>query len=148
MYCFSAPAPLSVTITSSHSNPVPVGSTVTVTCTVEMSPSVTEADLSLLTVDTRLSKDSGDPLDLTSPTVTGTTFTYTIQVDSFDRTDSGNYMCTAAVRPQPSSTYLTGSGELVNNSTVVTTGIYYNSITVMIDKFKGNQAVCISMVGI
>ena len=72
-------------------------------------------------VDAQLSRD-GTTLALTGPTVAGTTFTYTIQLDSFGRNDSGNYTCTATVRPQPTSTYLTGSGVL-SNVTRVTTGI-------------------------
>ena len=69
-----------------------------------------ESDLSVLMVDAQLSRD-GTPLTLTGPTVAGTTFTYTIQLNSFGRSDSGNYTCTATVRPQPPSTFLTESGE-------------------------------------
>ena len=84
-------------------------SAVSVICVVELGPSVMESDLSLLMVDAQLSRD-GTPLTLTSQTVTGTTFTYTRRFESFGRSDSGNYTCTATIRPQPSSTYLTGSG--------------------------------------
>ena len=80
----------------------------TVTCTVEMGEGVSQSDLSLLMVDAQLSRD-GTLLALSGPTVTGTTFTYTIQLDSFGRNDSGNYTCTATVRPQPTLAYLTGN---------------------------------------
>ena len=87
------------------------GTDVTVTCTVEMAQGVVDSDLSLLMVDAQLSRDD-TPLTLTDPTVTGTTFTYTIQLDSFGRDNSGNYTCSATViRVQSSSTYLTGSGQ-------------------------------------
>ena len=87
------------------------GTDVTVSCAVEMAQGVVDSDLSLIMVDAQLSRD-GTPLTLTGPTVTGTTFTYTIQLDSFGRNDSGNYTCSATVtRVQPTSTYLTGSGQ-------------------------------------
>ena len=94
-----------------------VGADVTVTCTVELGPSVVESDLSVLMVDAQLSRN-GTPLTLTAPTVAGTTFTYTIQLNSFGRSDSGNYTCTATVRPQPSSTFLTESGEQSNTARI------------------------------
>ena len=122
-YIFLAvPALSSVVLTSNKSNPIqPVGSGISLTCTVELSPSVVESDLSVLMVDAQLSRD-GTPLNLTGPTVTGTTFTYTIQLDSFGRSDSGNYECTATVRPQPPSTYIIGNEVAKSNVTSVTTG--------------------------
>ena len=98
-----------------------VGSRVILNCTVEMDPAVTNSDLSLLMVDAQLSRD-GTPLALTGPTVTGTTFTYTRVVNSFGRSDSGNYTCTATVRPQPSSTFLIAS-EAHSDFARITTGI-------------------------
>ena len=111
-----------MTITSDQANPVNAGTTVRVTCTVELSPAVVESDLSLLMVDAQLSRD-GTPLTLTGPTVAGTTFTYTIQLDSFGRSDSRNYTCTATVRPQQPSTFLTESGEQ-SDTARLTAGIY------------------------
>ena len=99
---------------------VTVGSPVTLTCTVELGPEVVESDLSLLVVDAHLYRD-GTTLALTDPTVTGTTFIYTIQFDSFGRNDSGNYTCTATVRQQSASVYLTGE-EILSVITKVTTG--------------------------
>ena len=90
---------------------VTVGSAVTLTCTVELGPVVVDSDLSLLMVDAQLSRDE-TTLPLTGPTVTGTTFTYTIQLNSFEWNDSGNYTCTATVRPHSTSVYLTGSAIL------------------------------------
>ena len=104
LFVLAVPTPASVRVTVS-SNPVTAGSSVRVTCTVELSQQVSQSDLSLLMVDAQLSRD-GTTLALTGPTVAGTTFTYTIQLDSFGRNDSGNYTCTATVRPQPTSTYL------------------------------------------
>ena len=100
-----------MTVTSNPPSPILDGTDVTVTCAVEMAQGVVDSDLSLLMVDAQLSRD-GTPLTLTGPTVTGTTFTYTIQLDSFGRNDSGNYNCSATVRRvQSTSTYLTGSGQ-------------------------------------
>ena len=78
-------------------NSVTAGSSVRVTCTVELSQQVSQSDLSLLMVDAQLSRDE-TTLALTGPTVAGTIFTYTIQLDSFGRDDSGIYTCIATVR--------------------------------------------------
>ena len=103
------PTPSTVTLTSSERNcAVIIGSDVTLTCTVELHSTVLGSEIFLLTVDAQLSRD-GIPLTLAGPIVTGTTFTYTIQLNSFGRSDSGNYTCTATIRPHPTSTYLTGT---------------------------------------
>ena len=101
-----------------------LGSDVTLTCTVELSSAVVESDLSLLMVDTQLSRD-GMPLAITGLTVTGTTFVYTIQLSSFDTRDAGNYTCTATVRPKPTSTHLTASGDSVQAAIVIMAGVLY-----------------------
>ena len=82
----------------------------TVTCTVVMGDGISQSDLSLLVVDAQLSRD-GTPLNRTGPVISGTTFTYTFQLYSFRRSDSGTFNCTATVRPQQISTYLTGVGK-------------------------------------
>ena len=108
----AVPTISSVLMRSSKANSFEIiGAAVTLTCTVELGPAVVESDLSLLEVDAQLSRD-GTALDLTSPTVSDTTFTYVTQLNSFGRNDSGNYTCTATVRPQSTSTYLTGSAVL------------------------------------
>ena len=84
-----------------------------------MGQGVLPSDLSLLMVDTQLSRD-GTTLDLTGPMMSGTTFTYTIQLYSFGRNDSGNYTCTANVALQQPSTYLIGMGRGTAMSKVVT----------------------------
>ena len=115
-----------MSITSDPISPIIEGTNVTLACTVELSPSVMESDLSLLMVDTQLSRD-GTPLTLTGPTVAGTTFTYTIQLDSFGRSNSGNYTCTVTVRPQPLSLYINMSSTL-SHTVRVTTGKINSSI--------------------
>ena len=75
---------------------------------MELNSAIVESDLSLLMMDVQLSRD-GTPLTLTDLTVTGTVFIYTTQLNSFGRSDSGNYTCTATVEPRPTSTYLTRS---------------------------------------
>jgi hypothetical protein len=62
-----------------------------------------------VTVDAQLLRDIDDTqLALTGPTVTGTIFTYTTLLKSFQKSDFGSYTCTVTIRPTPSSTYLTG----------------------------------------
>ena len=115
-----------MSVTSNPDSPVNVMSTVTMNCIIELGPAVMESELSLLMVDAQLSRD-GTPLTLTGPTVTGTRFTYARQFESFGRTDSGNYTCTATVTPQPSSTYLTGSGSRTSTAKI-TTGVLYRGL--------------------
>ena len=118
----TVPAPQSVTVnTSSGNNIVGRRSPITVKCTIELGPAVMESELSLLTVEAHLSKD-GVPLTLSSPTLTGTTFTYDATVSSFSEIDVGNYTCSAIITPQPSSTFLTGMGQLQSSPFEITIG--------------------------
>ena len=109
---------------SSRPNSLPIlGSDVTLTCTLELNSVVTvvASEIFLLTVDTQLSRD-GTPLTLTGPTVTGTTFTYTRRFESFGRSDSGNYTCTATVGPGLVLTYVTGN-ETLSDTVIIKAGI-------------------------
>ena len=99
-----------------------IGSQVTLTCTVELDSAVLESELSLLMVDAQLSRD-GTMLSLSGPIVTGMTFTYTQRFESFRRIDSGNYTCTAAVKPRPTATYLITSETHHSDVKLITTGI-------------------------
>ena len=112
-----------MTLTSSEANSIEIiGSHVTLTCTVELGPVVMESEVLLLMVDAQLSRDETMfDLTLTNSDMTSTTFIYTTQVESFGRNDSGNYTCTATVRPQSTATYLTGN-ETVSDIVRVTTG--------------------------
>ena len=105
-----------MTLQSNSPNPITIGLDVTLTCMVKMNENVFESDLSLLMVDAQLSRD-GTPLSLTGPTVIGTrTFTYTTQLNSFGRNDSGNYTCTATVR--------SNSSHLIDNELLISGNIY------------------------
>ena len=77
-----------------------------------------------LMVDTQLCRD-GLPLTLTGLNVTGTTFAYTIRLGPFDGRDTGNYTCTAAVRPKSTSPHLTVSEESVQAAIVIMAGTLY-----------------------
>ena len=77
------------------------------TCVVELNSAILGSEIFHLTVNAQLSKD-GTRLALTGPIVTGTTFTFTTELNSFQRSDFGNYTCTATIRPQSTSVYLTG----------------------------------------
>ena len=61
-------------------------------------------------METQLFRDR-TPLALIGPTVSGTAFTYTTQLSSFafGRSDSGIYTCTATIRPQSTTFFLTGN---------------------------------------
>ena len=98
-----------VTISSNPLPPIHDGTDVTLTCSITMGQGILPSDLSLLMVDKQMSRN-GTTLDLTGPVVTGTTFTYTIRLDSFGRNDSGIYACTANVTLLQPSTFLTGMG--------------------------------------
>ena len=121
----SVPPPSSVSVTSTPSTPVNnILSTVTVNCVVELSPALRASNVSLLMVDTQLSRD-GTPQTLTDPTVTSSTFTYTRRFESFGRSDSGNYTCTANIRPTgPTASYIIGSAERTSTSEI-TIGMLY-----------------------
>ena len=91
----------SVAVSSNTDNPVQVGSTVAVTCVVELSVAVTEEELSLLTVNAKLTGGGSTPTS-SGPTVPGTTFTYSFSLGPFMRTDSDNYTCMATITPAES----------------------------------------------
>ena len=109
----TVPTPSSLMLTTSN-DAVVVGSDITLTCTLMLNSVIMGSENALLMVDAQLSRD-GTPLALPNVTVTGTTFTYTTVVNSFERSDSGNYTCTATVRPQPTATHLTGTETLESN---------------------------------
>ena len=99
-------------LTSSSGNPdditVVVGSDIILICTLVLNLAVMGSENALLVVEAQLSRN-GMSLALPSLSVTGTTFTYTTQLSSFGRSDSGNYTCTANIRPQSNAVYLTGN---------------------------------------
>ena len=121
---YVVPTQSSVMLTSSGSNSgiQITGSDVTLTCAVELNSAVMSSEIFLLMVDTQLSRD-GTPLTLTGPTVTGTIFTYTTQLNSFGRSDSGNYTCTATIQPLPTSTYITGNETLQSDLISIKAGM-------------------------
>ena len=110
------PSPSSITMVSSDRSSRPtslpvLGSDVTLTCTLELNSAIVASEILLLMVSAQLSRD-GTPLTLIGSTASGTTFTYTTQLNSFERSDSGNYTCTATIGPEPVLIYLTGSETL------------------------------------
>ena len=107
------PDPQSVTVAALS------GSDVIISCTIELGPAVMQSELSLLMVDAQLSRD-GTPLAMTNPTVSGTSFIYTTQLNSFGSNDSEKYTCTATIRPQPTSTYLTGMATMSDTARIIT----------------------------
>ena len=121
------PDPQSVTLTS---NCIFNGADVTLNCIVELNPTVTvmKSELTLLdqVVDVQLSRNAtgsrSDNIVLKSPMLSGTTLTYSMVMNSFLRSDSGNYSCMVTIRSPPSSINIYGTGKPVSNQTQVTTG--------------------------
>ena len=62
-------------------------------------------------------------LNLTGPIVTDGSFNFGATVSSFSESDIGNYICTATVRLQASSPFLTGIGQLESNPIEIMIGI-------------------------
>jgi hypothetical protein len=117
----TVPTPSSLMLTSSPEALV-FGSDVTLTCTLGLNSAIVANDLSLLMVDVQLSRD-GTLLDNPSQSpVSGTTFTYTTQLNSFGRSDFENYTCTATISPQPNAIYLTGNETLQSNAINIRAG--------------------------
>ena len=113
--------PSSITMTSSVTDSLQiVGSDVMLTCTVELNLAILDSEISLLTVNAHLSRN-GTQLAVVGSTVTDKTFIYTAQLTSFQRTDFGDYTCTATVRPQPTSAYLTG-GDVLSDTVTIKAG--------------------------
>ena len=108
---------------SSRPNSFPVlGSDVTLTCTLELNSAIVASEILLVMVNVQLLRN-GIPLALTEPTIRDTTFTYITQINSFGRSDSGNYTCTATVRPELALTYVTGN-ETLSDTVNIKAGIY------------------------
>ena len=126
---FAVPTPSSLTLTTSSEAAV-VGSNITLICTLVLNPAIVRSENALLMVNAQLSRD-GTPLALTGLSVTGTTFTYTTMVNSFGRSDSGNYTCNATVRPLSTSLYLTGIEMLSSKISVITGKIIYNIVVLV-----------------
>ena len=104
--------PSSVSLTSNTANSFQiVGSDVLLTCTIKMNSAILGSEILLLAVGAQLSKE-GTLLTLDGPIGNDTTVTYTAQLNSFQKSDFGRYICTAIVRPQPSSTCITGNDTL------------------------------------
>ena len=78
------------------------------TCTVKLNSAIVSSEIFLLTVVNAQLFKEGNLLALDGPRVSDTTITYTAQLNSFQRSDFGNYTCLATIRPQSSSIYITG----------------------------------------
>ena len=76
-----------------------------------MNSAILASEIFLVRVTAQLSRN-GNPLALTGPNVSDTTFAYTAQLNSFQRSDFGDYTFTATISPQPSSAYITGNNTL------------------------------------
>jgi hypothetical protein len=88
-----------------------------------MNSSVMDSEVSLLIVEAQLTRPNRTMLNLSHPTLSGTTFTFTTRVKSFSDDDAGNYTCSATVRPGQSSPYLTETGELSGKAELTIIGI-------------------------
>ena len=110
-----------ISLRSSEANFIDViGSDVTLTCSVELSPIILGSEIFILAVETQLLRDGVRTTALDGPTVVGTTFTYTTQLNAFGKNDFGEYNCTATIRPQSSLTYLIGIDVLSTTLSIMT----------------------------
>ena len=125
LYSFDAvPTPSSLTLISNSGSPdndnVVVDSDIILTCTLVLNSALVASDRALLMVDVQLSRDGTPFSNPILSSMAGTTFMYRTQLNPFRRNDSGNYSCNATIRPQSSSTYLTGNEMLVSENRVTT----------------------------
>ena len=116
----SVPSITSVTVRSSPGNPVRVGSTVTVTCVVELTATVIMSELSVLTTAAQLTGGGNTPTS-SSPTISGSSLTYSFSLGPFMRTDSDNYTCNATIG-SPSSFLTAAATDQGANIVRITTG--------------------------
>ena len=122
---YAVPTRSSIVLTSNvgNSSMQIVGSNITLICTVELNSAFADSEIFLLMVDVELSRD-GTPLGLAlrGPTASGKTLTYTTQLNLLEKNDSGNYVCTAGIRPLPTLTYLTGNETLMSDFITIKAG--------------------------
>ena len=107
---YAVPSPSSVTVASDPSFIESTGLHVIVLCTVKLSPLVTESEVSLITVSARLIHNGTRELLPTMSARQGTTYTFSALIQSFQRIDNGEYVCTATVSPHSSSQLIIGNG--------------------------------------
>ena len=106
-----------MTVTTNPASITAAGTSVDVICTVEFEPAVVGTNLSLLTVNAQLSRD-GTILALTGPTMTGTRFTFSSMITSFEMSSDGDYLCTATVSLRSAQTYITGNATATGRATI------------------------------
>ena len=102
----------SVTVTNSSVN---VGSTLTLICTVELSPVIDVP----VTVNTEWTGPDGFITTTLHSVWEALHLHQYSHSQLIGRYQSGDYTCTATVRPNLTSTYLTGSGVLSNTTSIV-----------------------------
>ena len=114
---FAVPAPSSVMLSSSIPNPIPPGSSVTLTCAVELSPAVDVP----VTVNTVLTTPGGFT-NTSTAMGSSTNYAATYVINSFRRSNSGNYACRATLVSMPTSEYFDDSNAALSSIVRVTTG--------------------------
>ena len=72
---------------------IPAGTDVTLNCVVELSPAI---DIPV-TVNVQLTDPAGSPLINSTQSVSGSIYTVTVMISSFERDQSGYYTCTADI---------------------------------------------------
>ena len=119
----SVPDPQSVTITSSTGSTLVLnGSNVTLTCSILLHQNILY-ELSLLTVTAQLTRPDGSVFDILDPVMSGVTYNFSTQVNSFGDNDVGNYTCNTTVSTCPSlRDFLIGTGQLVSNPIKIVIG--------------------------
>ena len=119
----SVPDPQSVTITSSTGRTLVLnGSNVTLTCSILLHQNIL-SELSLLMVTAQFTRPDGSVFDILDPVMSGVTYNFSTQVNSFGDNDVGNYTCNTTVSTCPSlRDFLIGTGQLVSNPIKIVIG--------------------------
>ena len=119
----SVPDPQSVTITSSTGRTLVLnGSNVTLTCSILLHQNIL-SELSLLMVTAQFTRPDGSVFDILDPVMSGVTYNFSTQVNSFGDNDVGNYTCNTTVSTCPSlRDFLIGMGQLVSNPIKIVIG--------------------------
>ena len=96
---------------------ISAGTDITLNCTVELSPAI---DIPV-TVNVQLTDPAGSPLINSTHSVSGSIYTVTVMISSFEGDQSGYYTCTAGITS--TSPFLADSDTLVGVTRITTSEI-------------------------
>ena len=122
----AVPAPTSITLSTNipnHTIVPPFGSNVILACAVELTSGPAMIDVALNVTFELFRKDPPGPaLTTTPPSVSGSTHTTTAVIDSFGRSDSGDYTCRVNISVTSTNAFIDDSTSTVSSTLRVTIG--------------------------